>query len=858
VKSVDQIVAAVLLLLSAGVTAAQTSAVTSPPPPANESRVSPLTAARAAVEDGLFDLAEKQVRQFFKSLEGGVAAPDAEIQEAFDILARSIYEQKRDAELMDLSQVLSRGARKLPDPGSAVFWRACAKLRAGSAEAAVKELADFETRHAGSASSARARRLRSRALAQAGRAAEALEEYAAYDKAFGSDTAEGVQNLVDWARGLAATNRLGEAATLFERVVTREGTPADIRLDALYGLGEVRLRSGNLAGAEESLRSVVADPRTAADRRAQAWYMLADAQAGRTNDVGQIEALRKGVLAAESPGVRQYGEYRLGMRLAQSGRVEEGIALLKAFVVAQPQNPVSGPAQLWLANVLLTNGNAQAALSEFQCYLETFASVPGQAQAYEGKGWAFLALRRHAEAGTAFTKAYGLHSEPQRRAVCLLKSGDAEFAGGQFQSAAEAYRRVVNEFPESPGVPHALFQQGLSLIHLKENPAAWEALGKLVDGYPADPLAEEGLLRSAELRAAMGQFGAAIEGFDRLMRTWTNGPAYPAALYGRGMARYSQLEFRGALADFDAVVTRFDGHPAVEQAFLKRGLCHYWLGQDDKAAELHRQFLAAYTNSALAPGARLWLGRFEFNRGRYDVAEETFLAAVVPGVTNTLADDALLWAGMAASRRKEFARASEIFAQLVKDYPESPRVPEARFAQADALTEQSKCAVAILIYDDLIAKQPRGEMAARAWGRKGDCQFALGNEDAKRYEESLQSYRVVAGHEAASQELMLQAEYKIGRCLEKLERPDDAIEQYYVKVIVRMLDDRQKGVWPTESAKVWFTRAAFRAADMLEAASAWKRAVSVLERIVEAGVPEAPAAKERIQKIRTERWWLLK
>ena len=40
-----------------------------------------------------------------------------------------------------------------------------------------------------------------------------------------------------------------------------------------------------------------------------------------------------------------------------------GVALLKAFVVAQPQNPVSGPAQLWLANLLLTNGNAQAALS---------------------------------------------------------------------------------------------------------------------------------------------------------------------------------------------------------------------------------------------------------------------------------------------------------------------------------------------------------------------------------------------------------------------------------------------------------------------------------------------------------------
>jgi len=847
---------AILLALS-GVAAAQAPVVVRPPAGGAVSAPA-LTAARAAAEDGLFDLAEKQARLFLRAAEERGGGADAEVQDAFDILARAIYEQKRDAELLDLSKTVFRGARKLPDPGSAVFWRACARLRMGSAELALKELADFETQYAGSPSSSRVRRLRSRAYVQAGRGVEAMEECAAYDKTFGSGTAEGLQNLVDWARGLAATNRLKDASALLERVVSSEGAPADIRLDALYSLGDIRLRSGDPAGAGEALRSVVADPRTAADRRAQAWYLLADAQVGRTNAVGVIEALRKGVAAAETPEVRQYGEYRLGMQLAQNGQIEEGVGLLKAFVAAQPQNPVAGPAQLWLANVLLTNGNAQAALSEFQCYLETFASVPGQAHAYEGKGWSLLALRRYVEASTAFMKAYGLHNEPARRAVCLLKTGDAEFAAAHFKTAVDAYRRMLSEFPDAAGAPNALFQLGLSLSSLKETAGALEALEKLIEKYPADPLTEEAMLRSAELRAGSGQYATAIEGYDRLMRTYTNGAAYPAALYGRGMALYSQLEFREALADFEAVVARYAAHPAAEQAFLKRGLCHYWLGQDDQAAELHRQFLAAYTNSPLAPGARLWLGRFEFNRGRYDVAEETFMGAVTPGTTNALADDALLWAGLSASRRKEFARAADLLAQLVKDYPDSPRIPEARFAQADALTEQSKCAVAILIYDDLIAKQPRSDMAARAWGRKGDCQFALGSEDPKRYEEALQSYRVVVGHEAASQELSLQAEYKIGRCLEKLERPDEAIEQYYVKVIVRMLDDRQKGFWPTEGAKVWFTRAAFRAADMLEAASAWKRAVSVLERVVEAGVPEAPAAKERIQKIRTERWWLLK
>jgi hypothetical protein len=36
----------------------------------------------------------------------------------------------------------------------------------------------------------------------------------------------------------------------------------------------------------------------------------------------------------------------------------------------------------------------------------------------------------------------------------------------------------------------------------------------------------------------------------------------------------------------------------------------------------------------------------------------------------------------------------------------------------------------------------------------------------------------------------------------------------------------------------------------------WRRVVKILERVVAAGVPAANEARERIAKIRSERWWL--
>jgi hypothetical protein len=80
-------------------------------------------------------------------------------------------------------------------------------------------------------------------------------------------------------------------------------------------------------------------------------------------------------------------------------------------------------------------------------------------------------------------------------------------------------------------------------------------------------------------------------------------------------------------------------------------------------------------------------------------------------------------------------------------------------------------------------------------------------------------------------------------------RRTDALEQYYTRVVVRYLAG--KG---SPSAAVWFTNAAFAAADILELDKNWKRAIRVLERVVEARVPASGDARKRIEQIRTEHW----
>ena len=55
---------------------------------------------------------------------------------------------------------------------------------------------------------------------------------------------------------------------------------------------------------------------------------------------------------------------------------------------------------------------------------------------------------------------------------------------------------------------------------------------------------------------------------------------------------------------------------------------------------------------------------------------------------------------------------------------------------------------------------------------------------------------------------------------------------------------------------VWFTRAAFGAAQIAERNNRWRQAAGIYQRVVDAGVAAAPEAQTRLQKLRLEHWLL--
>jgi tetratricopeptide (TPR) repeat protein len=219
---------------------------------------------------------------------------------------------------------------------------------------------------------------------------------------------------------------------------------------------------------------------------------------------------------------------------------------------------------------------------------------------------------------------------------------------------------------------------------------------------------------------------------------------------------------------------------------------------------------------------------------------------------STLAPRALYRAGRSAAAQANYVVAIERYSALAKTYPASDVLPQTRFAQGDALSELGEFSRGILAFEEIIKNYPENHLVGAAWGRKGDCQFSLASENPARYAEAMNSYQAILDRGSASAALKLQAEYKVGRCLEKTNVPEGAFNRYMTVVYTFINEPADRSPYGT----VWFTRAAFGAAALKERERSWLEAVSIYQRVLDAGVPAGDEAGKRIEKIRQDNWLL--
>ncbi len=796
---------------------------------------------KASLDDGFFVLAEQQVLGILRS-----EPRESEEREAALLLAHALWGQKRYSEMLD------RLARYNGEPGY-TYWRARANFelkRYDTALSIMKGAKNLE----GSPYAPSILRLQGYIEQLTDRLEGAEAAFRAFEKEFPLHR-EQIDNQFDLAEVLSRQKRFPEAISIYETLVEEKNDGVSQR--ARLRLAHVLYTQGaeeNYDDARSLLSGLATNDQTRLAYRIDAFVDLAALEEQDGQRPAAMEALRQA--AALSPDARQRVPLKLSLvrMLLRDGDIATALNLLEQCRAEAPNETLAADLQLEKAGALLQAKQYDAAAEAYQIYLDVADDADGLARAYFGKGLALWGVdpEHFAEAASAFDKAAKGLNQPMERADALFKAGDAYYRSDQFEDAEKRYRSFVMDYPEHENVPNALYQLGLSLVNTGRREDARETFKSLETDYASTPFAEKAALRLADVMKAEQEWTEALEKYEQIRQTYTNETVAVLSFHQRGLVLFRLGRFSEAQQAFETVVADYPESEHAPQASFLRGYCLAYQGQVEEAVETCQNFIQDYPDSQWIPEVLFWLAEQDYNQGKYSDAEPLFLRIVEEYPSRDLASRALYWAGRAAAAQANYVGAIERYSEVAKRYPESEILPHTRFAQGDALTELGEFARAILAFEEILKNYPESYLVNAAWGRKGDCQFSLAADSPGRYAEAMNSFQAILDRPSAPVALKLQAEYKVGRCLEKTNVYDKAFNRYMNVVYTFITENVER----SPDSVLWFTRSAFGSAALKEREKAWAEAVQIYERVIEANVPSKDEAIKRIEKIKKDNWLL--
>ena len=445
--------------------------------------------------------------------------------------------------------------------------------------------------------------------------------------------------------------------------------------------------------------------------------------------------------------------------------------------------------------------------------------VDGACEAFVALASARLSAKDFSGALEALTESCEIWPKAAKRADVQEYRGEALMGLDRAGEALEAFRRAETLADSLVARARSVLKQGDALSELGRGAEAMAAYRKVAETY-------------AETETA-----ALLKRVIRLRE-----------LEEKGRAAFRAYRFDEAMEAFSEVAEG-DAERRERMAYY-RVLCLYGLGRDDEARDAAKTLSTASPDETTRRRAIQWLAKFAYNRGDWREAIAHFSAFAHQWPRDAFAPEALLWAARAATHALDTTLAVQLVTRLAETYPQASELTAALLVQAAALVNLSRFDETLLVLDRaLAAPSISHDERLRARILKADALFAMGADNAARYEAALKSYQDVRADESLDFATRLSVAFKIGRTLEKLGRTGEAMDQYYSNVVLAYRAGRARGARAGSAGEATFVRAAFRLADSFESRGLDYQAIGVLKLVVESSVGASADAAERMRRL---------
>jgi len=354
------------------------------------------------------------------------------------------------------------------------------------------------------------------------------------------------------------------------------------------------------------------------DAGALAWLVLGYAHVLDHDYAQAIPALSRAHPHAGDIG--DYVDYYRGESYAQTGRIPEAMAVLSGFAKKYPESLLLGDATLLYSNLLVTEGQAQAAAE-----LLEHDRKPLRADIELALGRAYAAAGDGAKATAIFSNLYfsmPLSSEANQAGEELKKVSPTALSiaalperktradllgkGKRYSEAADEYRGLLNEV--SPAERPAL---QLSLVEALRRAGRIKEAKQALEQVPSAPLEINAgrLFNLGELAWDANDNDSFLKTLDQLRQADPSSPYLEQALLKAGNIYLLKPDYDHAIDSYRELQARFPKASKASYAHWKVAWLSLRQGRNVEAKTEFENQIGLYPNSEEVPAALYWRAR---------------------------------------------------------------------------------------------------------------------------------------------------------------------------------------------------------------------------------------------------------
>lgn len=365
--------------------------------------------------------------------------------------------------------------------------------------------------------------------------------------------------------------------------------------------------------------------------------------------------------------------------------------------------------QNYVAEASFWNGEAYSIGKKYDQAAENYLRIIGltglssqelMIKARYGLGYAYYNLQQYDRALFSFKEFVNKSSRSQPNlADGTLRLADCYYVGKTYPEALVNYRKMTQM--NSPDADYAHLQAGIILGIMSKYSEAVVELDKVIRDYPKSGVYDETVYRKGELDFEQGNYSQAVESYSKLIQENPSSRFAPYAYTRRAASYYNLKVYDKTAQDYITVIENYPNHPAGSDIILQ---LQEALNLTGRSVEFDKYFSLVKNANPDAKG---------IESVEFESAKNLYF-------------------------NQEYQRAIQRFASYANSYPESPRLNEARYYEAESYYRLKDFTKALTIYEG-IASDKSFLFASKVVGRMAELEFKLA-----RYDKAIPHYHQLA------------------------------------------------------------------------------------------------------------------